>query len=256
MDPKQSTMGEMADVLKKLYAEDLSPGPKSPKKNGSRKGKKISDKGRLYILIGTLLAVMFAATIVSYNQIISYREAIYSNKGRVRAEMQRRTNLFNNLVELYLSYTNLEKETFSHIAEVRNQVKETQKLIQQMKGQGVTPSENPGTLTEPVKGIDSTLTQLLAVVEQYPTLQSFEPHKNLILNIVGTEDRIATERGRLNMSIRKYNNMIAIFPYKYMAYTLGFERIGYLEIAPETKQPPTLKWNEFLSLRQAQEAEK
>ena len=36
MEPKQKSMGEMADVLKRLYAEDLAPGPRSPKKNGGR----------------------------------------------------------------------------------------------------------------------------------------------------------------------------------------------------------------------------
>ncbi len=257
MKDTQHSMDSMADTLKKLYADELR-FPSSKKKLPKIPTVDLSRKVRLIILLGALGVVSLLAMTVTYNQIISLREAVYSNTGRVYAEMQRRNNLFGNIVELYLSYTDLEKQIFKDVAEVRSQVAETQKLLKQEKG--VTPSASaPGAnkaLKGSIRGIDSSLGQLMAVVEQYPNLMSFEPHKNLVNNIVLTEDRMITERGRLNASIRMYNNKIALFPYKYLAMTFGFERLAYFEPDAEIKIPPKLTpYPEFQHLRITPETE-
>ena len=260
MKDTQHTMDTMADTLKKLYADELR-FPSSKKKSPKIPTIDLSRKARLFILLAALGAVLLLAMTITYNQIVSLREAVYSNTGRVHAEMQRRNNLFGNIVELYLSYTDLEKQIFSNVAEVRSQVAQTQKLLKQEKVAKALPTATPSAptlkaLKGSVGGIDSSLAQLMAVVEQYPNLMSFEPHKNLVHNIVLTEDRVATERGQLNASIRMYNNKIAIFPYKYIAMVFGFERLAYFEPTADIKIPPKLTpYPEFQHLRIAPETE-
>ena len=255
MKDTQYTMDSMADTLKKLYADELR-FPSSKKKSPKIPTVDLSRKVRLIILLSALGVVSLMAATLTYNQIVSLREAVYSNTGRVHAEMQRRNNLFGNIVELYLSYTDLEKQIFSNVAEVRSQVAQTQKLLKQEKvAKALSPvAPSAPTLSKALKGsvggIDSSLAQLLAVVEQYPNLMSFEPHKNLVHNIVLTEDRVATERGGLNASIRMYNNKIAMFPYKYIAAIFGFERLAYFEPTADIKIPPKLTpYPEFQHLR-------
>ena len=106
-----------------------------------------------------------------------------------------------------------------------------------------------------VGSIDTSLSRLLAIFEQYPNLKAFEPHKNLVSNIVLSEDRIIMERGNLNTAIRTYNNLIAQFPYRYLAWVFNFDRMQYFEPAQETKVPPKLTWGEFKVLRESIESE-
>lgn len=252
MKDTQYTMDSMADTLKKLYGDELRI-PSLRKR--LPQATNISEKSRIFILIGILITVALTAATVTYNQIVTLREAVFSNNGRVNAEMQRRNNLFANIVELYLSYTVLEKQIFSHVAEVRGHVQETQKLLDRIKAEAVLPQANPPgaslgkNLKGPVKSIDTSLSQLLAIFEQYPNLKSFEPHANLVTNIVLSENRVITERGRLNESIRMFNNKIAKFPYRYLAWVFGFERLAYFEPDADIKAPPKLKWKEFEHLR-------
>ncbi len=255
MKDTQNTMDSMAETLKKLYADDLRFA--SSKKNLPKVPSiDLSRRARLFLGMGLLAVTAMMAATITYNQIITLREAVYSNTGRVHAEMQRRNNLFANIVELYLSYTDLEKQIFMDVAEVRSQVGKTQKLLKEQKMADVLASapESLPALTKGLKGsvagIDSSLAQLMAVVEQYPNLMSFEPHKNLVQNIVLTEDRVITERGKLNDSIRMYNNKVAIFPFKYIAMAFGFDRLEYFEPSEAIKIPPKLTpYPEFQHLK-------
>jgi LemA protein len=254
MKDTKHTMENMADTLKKLYGDELR---FTPTKKSAPKPVSLSQKARLFFFLGILSFISLASAIFTFNQIVTLKEAVYSNQGRVHAEMQRRNNLFSNLVELYLSYTELEKDIFSHVAEVRGQVEETQKLLDKVKATPINNSQIPmaKSLNGSVGNIDTTLSRLMAVVEQYPDLKAFEPHKNLVHNIVLSEDRIITERGNLNTAVRIYNNLIAQFPYRYLAWVFGFDRMDYFEPSQATKTPPKLTWGEFKSLRDNKDSE-
>jgi LemA protein len=249
MKDTKHTMENMADTLKKLYGDELR---FTPTKKGVPKRVDFSQQARILFFIGMLGAVSLASAVFTFNQIVTLKEAVFSNQGRVHAEMQRRNNLFSNLVELYLSYTELEKNIFSHVAEVRGQVQETQKLLDKVKASPINNPQVPigKVLNGSVGNIDTSLSRLLAVVEQYPDLKAFEPHKNLVQNIVLSEDRIITERGNMNTSIRTYNNLIAKFPYRYLAWVFGFDRMEYFEPSQEIQAPPKLTWGEFKALRE------
>ena len=258
MKDTKHTMENMADTLKKLYGDELR---FTPTRKSAPKNVDFSQQARLLFLIGVLGAVSLASAVFTFNQIVTLKEAVYSNQGRVNAEMQRRNNLFGNLVELYLSYTELEKDIFSHVAEVRGQVQQTQKILDKVKAEKLLPSGNnpqiPITknLTGSVGNIDTSLSRLLAIFEQYPNLKAFEPHKNLVHNIVLSENRVITERGNVNTSIRAYNNLIAKFPYRYLAWIFDFERLEYFAATDEIKAPPQLTWGEFKALRGSMESE-
>ncbi len=62
-----------------------------------------------------------------------------------------------------------------------------------------------------------------AVHEAYPDLKANENFMNLQTQLEGTENRIATERGRYTDVVKKYNVSIRRFPRNILAGIFGFE---------------------------------
>ncbi|HDY67709.1 hypothetical protein LCGC14_2268280 [marine sediment metagenome] len=231
---KTKKMGDMAQVIRKLYEKDLI---KTTQKLKKKKGRFGIPGNKVYIFIGVLVAVGCGAFIVSFNQIITFQEKTNSARGAVEAELQRRNNLFNNLVTLYKSYMNLEKDIFRHVADVRSDLTNATKLVEELKSNKSIISEG---LNNKVANMDSSLAKLLAVVEQYPQLRASETHNLLVEKLVKTEDRIASSRETYNEMVRMYNNMIAHLPYRYMAWIFGFERGKYYATKDNVGIPPKL----------------
>jgi LemA protein len=72
--------------------------------------------------------------------------------------------------------------------------------------------------------LDTALTRLLVVVENYPQLKSNENFLRLQDELSGTENRIAQERRKYNDAIRRYNTDIELFPKNIAAGMFGFGR--------------------------------
>lgn len=68
-----------------------------------------------------------------------------------------------------------------------------------------------------------TLGQLTIISERYPELKSQELYQNLMVQLEGSENRIAVARGRYIKAIEQYNVTIRKFPAvltaKVMDYT-------------------------------------
>ena len=72
--------------------------------------------------------------------------------------------------------------------------------------------------------LDSALSRLLVITENYPQLKSNENFLRLQDELAGTENRIAVERRRYNEVVQDYNTFIATFPNSLVASMSGFTR--------------------------------
>ncbi len=72
--------------------------------------------------------------------------------------------------------------------------------------------------------LDSALSRLLVIVENYPQLKSNENFQRLQDELAGTENRIAVERRRYNEVVQDYNTYISLFPNSLVASFAGFAR--------------------------------
>lgn len=72
------------------------------------------------------------------------------------------------------------------------------------------------------QGISAALGRLLAVSEAYPELKSNQNFLELQSQLEGTENRIATERGRYNEVVQVYNITVRRFPMGLVAGLFGF----------------------------------
>jgi len=71
--------------------------------------------------------------------------------------------------------------------------------------------------------LSSALSRLMAVSENYPQLKSDGLVRDLMTQLEGTENRIATERGRFVQAVQAYNSYIRQFPTVITAKVLGYK---------------------------------
>ena len=91
--------------------------------------------------------------------------------------------------------------------------------------------------------LDSALSRLLVVVENYPQLRANENFLRLQDELAGTENRIAVERRKYNEAVQKYNTEIELFPNNLVAGMAGFSRNDeYFKTDPGSRSAPSVKF--------------
>ena len=87
--------------------------------------------------------------------------------------------------------------------------------------------------------LDTALSRLLVVVENYPQLKSNENFLRLQDELAGTENRIAVERRKYNETVQQYNTDIELFPNNIAASMFGFQRNdAYFKTEPGARTVP------------------
>ncbi|MBF0195760.1 MAG: LemA family protein [Magnetococcales bacterium] len=205
----------------------------------------------IYLSFASII-VFGVTTLYNFNRFVNLEERVLSANGHVEDVLQRRVNLFENLINLTLNQSALEQEVFRHVANVRSNigqgmaqldsVAETQPVVsapQEVAGvsQGTAGvGVGGGTNSPMVAGIMSKLSgmpamsKLLAVVEQYPEIRSSVTYQQLMDKLVEIENRIATRRDEYNEEVRIYNTLISSFPWYVLARVTGFERYNYFSL--------------------------
>ncbi|PIT93704.1 LemA family protein [Candidatus Falkowbacteria bacterium CG10_big_fil_rev_8_21_14_0_10_43_11] len=182
---------------------------------------------KTWIIIGIIAVVIIVSLFGYYNKFITANEQIDGQWAQVEAQYQRRFDLIPNLVESVKGIMAQEKDVFGLIADARTKY-----------AGATTVNEKAEAATE----VESALSRLLVVMENYPELKSAENVNTLMAQLEGTENRISVERGRFNNTVRDYNVMVKRFPGNMMAGMFGFDERSYFEAAAGSEQAPEVKF--------------
>jgi LemA protein len=162
------------------------------------------------IIIALVLAFILGSAYVGRrNQMAIKREAVNAAWAQVDVVLQRRADLIPNLVETVKGYAVQEQKVFGDIAAARA---------------ALVGAKTPTDKIAANGQLDSALSRLLVIVENYPQLKSNENFMRLQDELAGTENRIAVERRRYNETVQDYNTYIALFPNSLVASFAGFTR--------------------------------
>jgi LemA protein len=183
------------------------------------------------IIVGVIvLAVLwFGSTYVSRrNAMVTKKEAVSAAWSQVDIVLQRRADLIPNLVETVKGFAAQEQTVFRDIANARAA----------LMGGG-SPQQKIAANNQ----LDSALSRLLVVVENYPQLRSNENFLRLQDELAGTENRIAVERKRYNDTLQDYNTYIQTFPNSLIAGMSGFTRNdAYFQAQAGSREAPRVQF--------------
>ena len=162
------------------------------------------------VVILIVLALIFGSMYVGRrNQMAIKREAVNAAWSQVDVVLQRRADLIPNLVATVKGFAVHEEQVFSEIAQARS---------------ALIGAKTPADKIAANGALDSALSRLLVITENYPQLKSNENFLRLQDELAGTENRIAVERRRYNDTLQDYNTYISLFPNSFIAGLAGFTR--------------------------------
>lgn len=196
-------------------------------------------------LVSILAVLLFTGTLFyKFNSFILLREDALAKAGNLESAIQRRSNLFSNIINVALNHAALEHSVFSYTSKMRTEIIKKSGLPEALadslmaragsgtpggKGDNRLPSEWGKSLETLFKAgdMDTSLGKLLAVVEQYPNIQSAKTYQQLMSSLVEMEDLIAGRRVEYNLALREYNTAISKFPWQILAKATEFGRLEY-----------------------------
>jgi LemA protein len=185
-------------------------------------------------VMGTLVGVLLLFLIVgggacgTYNSLYGKREVVKQQWSNVDVNLQRRADLIPNLVNTVKGYTKHEEQVFSEIAQARSRLINPQ----------ATPEEKIAANTQ----MDSALSRLLVITENYPDLKASEQYRNLMTQLEGTENRIGVARRDYNEKVAEYNISRGHFPGVIFANLFGFQREEEFKADPAKREVPEVKF--------------
>lgn len=176
-----------------------------------------------------LLALILGGNLMSSrNELVTEKNAVEGAWAQVDVALQRRADLIPNLVETVKGFAKQEQSVIQSVADARAAL-----------GGAKTPAEKIAANGQ----LDTALSRLLVVVENYPTLKSNENFLRLQDELAGTENRIAVERRKYNETVQRYNTDIELFPKNIAASIFGFSRNdAYFKAEAAAKEAPKVKF--------------
>lgn len=172
---------------------------------------------KFLIVLAVAIVVIVGYFWSTYNKLVTANETIDNQWAQVETQYQRRFDLIPNLVSSVKGSMAQEQKVFGDLAEARSHYA------------GANGAEQKASAAVQV---ESSLSRLLAIIENYPQLKSSEAVQTLMVQLEGTENRISVERKRYNDTVKIYNVMIKRVPARWIASAFGFRERTYFA-APE-----------------------
>ncbi len=201
---------------------------------------------RRLMLFAVVIFVAATASGCGYNTLTTKHENVKANWANVETQLQRRSDLLNNLIETAKLAGVQEQEVFGKIAEARSKLLNATQQAPAGEGGDKTPEQKQAVI-DAANSFGGTVGRLLVLQEAYPQLQSNQNFLKAQDEVVGTENRIATSRKDYNDAIQDYNTTMKSFPTVISAKLFGFKEEPYFKAEEGAKTVPKIDSN---SLRQ------
>lgn len=185
-----------------------------------------------------ILAVMMLPLFTScnYNSLVEKNQQVEQSWAEVQNQYQRRSDLIPNLVATVKGYATHESETLEKVTQARAAATAVNINAEELN------EETLAKFQEAQNQLTGALKSLLAVSEAYPDLKANENFRDLQVQLEGTENRIATARGRYTQVVADYNTSIKKFPTNIYAGWFGFEPQPQFKADDAAQRAPEVKF--------------
>ncbi len=160
-------------------------------------------------ILAIAVATIGIWAVSSFNSLVGLEENVDNSFAKIETQFQRRLDLIPNVVKTVEGVADFEQETLQNVVAARS------------------AWATAGTANEKITAaneFESALSRLLVTVEAYPELKATEAFRDLIVELEGTENRIAFARNEYNDTTTDYNKTVRKFPRNLIANLFGFEK--------------------------------
>ena len=200
-----------------------------------------------YIVIAVIVVlaiVIFVSGRSTYNSMVNLEQEVDASWSRVEVQYQRRMDLIPNMVETVKGYAAHESETYEKVTEARAGLSDAYNQASALEN---TASPDSPEAFDKYNAAQQSLNRALsiyvnAVHEAYPDLKADTQFANLQTVLEGTENRIATERGRYTDIVKEYNVAVKRFPANLWAGIFGFSAKPQFKADEAASTAPQVKF--------------
>jgi len=160
-----------------------------------------------------ILVALAAATGVAvaiawlYNGLVAARQRVREGWSAIDVQLQRRSSLIPNLVEVVKGYAAFERETLTRVVEARR---------------ALGDAAGPAAAAHANADLTGALHTVFALAEAYPDLKASERFAALQKDLADTENTIAYARNYYNGAVEAYNIRAETVPGALVARAFGF----------------------------------
>lgn len=188
---------------------------------------------RLVLLVATMLPLLSSC---NYNSLVEQKQGVEQQWAEVQNQYQRRADLIPNLVATVKGYATHESETLEKVTQARAAATSVNINADDLN------EETLAKFQSAQNELTGALKSLLAVSEAYPDLKANENFRDLQVQLEGTENRIATARGRYTEAVAGYNTAIKKFPTVIYAGWFGFQPQPQFKADDAAQKAPEVKF--------------
>jgi LemA protein len=191
------------------------------------------------LLSGLLLAGALASSTSAcgYNDVIDRDEQVKASWAEVQNQYKRRADLVPNLVSTVKGAGQFEQDTLTKVVEARSKVAGLK-----VDSSTIDDPEKLKKFEAAQNELSGSLSRLLVVSEQYPTLKATDAYRDLQSQLEGTENRITVARKRYIEDVAEYNSLVQKFPTSIGASMRGRAVRPTFEAAPGAENAPQVKF--------------
>lgn len=179
----------------------------------------------LIIVVVLILAVM---AVGAYNGMVTLDQKVNASWSEVENQYQRQADLIPNLTSIVSSAVSVETKFVKDVIEART------------KWLNATSVSDKDQLGVEMSNSLATFVSAIATNESYPTLAANKQYVALTDEVAGTQNRIATSRGRYIENIQAYNTTIKVIPNNFFASMFGFSEKNYYKANTNALVTPQL----------------
>ncbi|TCT05822.1 LemA family protein [Paralcaligenes ureilyticus] len=193
-----------------------------------------------FLLLVLLPCLTLLLSGCGYNDIQRLDEQVKTTWSQTLNQYERRAELVPKLVSSVNAYMVNERQVLTQVTEARSKVGSIQISAKDL--------DNPEVMkkfTAAQSQLSSALSRLIAVSENYPQLKSDGLFRDLMTQLEGTENRIATERGRYVQAVQEYNLVVRQFPTLITAKIFGYHTMENYGVSKQEQitRDPTVKFD-------------
>ncbi len=195
-------------------------------------------KTTIIIAVVAVLAVIILWGISVNNRLVTKDEGVQQAWAQVENVYKRRLDLVPQLVATVQGAADYERSVLTEVTNARAGVEQTR----------VNPEELSEEQIRGYQQAQDRLSKAMAntikvTVERYPELTATQGFRDLQIQLEGTENRIAVERGKFNEAVQSYNTSLRRFPASIIAGICGFEKKGYFTAPEEAAEPVKVEFD-------------
>lgn len=166
------------------------------------------------------------------NRMVTKEEALMKQWANVENVYQKRYDLVDNLVNTVKGMADFEKSTLTAVIDSRSKASSVNINAENLD------EETFAKFEQAQDEFSGSLSKLMVVMEQYPTLQAPTGFLNLMNDLKGLETEILAQRNLFNEAAMDFNQYIRTFPRNIFASMFGFEKVGYFKSTAGAENAP------------------